>query len=77
LNLFLVDQNFNPDIEMGHEKKGLPSFSMFGVSLPIMIVVIIGGLVALFVTVAAIIVGVHRIKEGNVGLYYKVKDYID
>ncbi len=39
-----------------------------------MIVVIIGGLVALFIAVAAIIVGVHRIKEGNVGLYYKVKE---
>ena len=63
----------NADIEMGPDKKGLPSFTMFGVSLPVMIVLIIGSLVALFVAVAAIIVGVHRIKEGNVGLYYKVR----
>jgi hypothetical protein len=46
---------------------------VFGISLPILIVLVIGGLIGLFISLAAIIVAIHRIKEGNVGLYYKVK----
>jgi hypothetical protein len=41
-------------------------------SMPILLILVIGGLLALFVSFAAVIVAVHRIKEGNVGIYYKV-----
>ena len=65
------------DVERADEKTSSPSpydFQMFGIScgMPVVIVLVVGGLVAVFVSFAAIIVAVHRIKEGNVGVYYKV-----